>query len=116
MSDIPPPLRPPRVLLGEYWSVYRLAALAPAGALIPLEADFDEDPRMPFNRSALQPGIEVIVIHGDPRLGSPEAPAPELSQYGVRLRLLKNQPWASAGITLSPYQAVAQGKLMDRSF
>src|SRR5262249_45600647 len=103
-----------RVLLGEHWSVYRLAALPPPGALTPLEADFDEDPRMPFTRSALQPGVEVVVIHGDPRLGSPDAPSPQLAQYGLRLRLIEARAWTSAGFTLSRYQVAAPGELTGR--
>jgi hypothetical protein len=93
-----------RVLLGDYWSVYAMAALAPAGALIPLEPEDEEDPRMPFNQSALRPGSEVLVVYREPRPGPAENPVEELAQYGTRLHLVDRQPWIAAGRSVWTYQ------------
>jgi hypothetical protein len=99
-----------RVLLGHYSEVYRLAALAPAGTLIPLELDFEEDPRTPFNQSALRRGAEVILTHGDPRIDSSGSPLMELVQHKMRLRLVEAHAWTSAGLTLSRYETLGPGK------
>ncbi len=96
-----------RVLLGDYWSVYALAALAPVGALIPLEPDAEEDPRMPFNQSALRPGSEVLVVYQEPAPGSAENPGEELAQYGTRLHLVDRRPWIAAGRSVWTYQIAA---------
>ncbi len=93
-----------RVLLGDYWSIYVLAALAPPRALIPLEPDAEEDPRMPFNQSALRPGSEVLVVYQEPRPGSAENPGEELAQYGMRLHLVDRRPWIAAGRSVWTYQ------------
>ena len=93
-----------RVLLGDYWSIYALAALAPPRALIPLEPDAEEDPRTPFNQSALRPGSEVLIVYKEPRPGSAENPGEELAQYGMRLHLVDRRPWVAAGRSVWTYQ------------
>jgi hypothetical protein len=92
-----------RVLLGAYWDVYPLAALA-QGTVIPLEPDFELAPRTPFNKSALHDGTEVIVIHGNAKLGKPEAPPPTVEQFGARLELVQSRSWTGAGLVLSRYK------------
>jgi hypothetical protein len=100
-----------RLLLGDYWSVYALAALAPAGALIPLEPDAEEDPRTPFNEPilrALPPGADVLVVSRQPLPGSAQNPGEELTQYGVRLNLVDQRHHTAAERVVWTYRIAAR--------
>ena len=79
----------PSVLLGEYWSLYPLAALSPPDALIPVSPDDEAGPRTPFNVPFLTQAKEVRVLHGGSRfLDSAGRPIQRLSQYGVSLEFV----------------------------
>ena len=74
----------PSVLLGEYWSLYPLAALSAPDALIPVSPEDEGGPRTPFNVPFLTQAKEVRVLHGGSRfLDSAGRPIQRLSQYGV---------------------------------
>jgi len=79
----------PSVLLGEYWSLYPLAALSPPDALIPVSPEDEAGPRTPFNVPFLTQANEVRVLHGGSRfLDSAGRPIQRLSQYGVSLEFV----------------------------
>jgi len=93
------------VLLGEYWSVYQLAALSSPDALIPVTPEDEKGPRTPFNVPFLIQAREVRVLHkGGHFLDFDGRPLQRFSQYGVLLEWLGPAVPQSSNALVSVYR------------
>jgi len=88
-------------ILGGYWATYNVAALAPAGALLPVGMDRDLASRTPFYVDQLREGRTVILDHSEGSFLTPEGvPAPKASQYGRPLVLIRPRAFANGQYSL----------------
>ena len=83
------------ILLGDYWSVYVLAALAPNNYLTPVPFDGQQN-RMPWTRDMLRTTGEVLLQFTGSLLETATLPPERLSQYGVHFRLVEPR-WYDSG-------------------
>ncbi len=97
-------------LLDGYWGSYVLAALAPPRALVPIVTEGEQN-RTPFDLPALRSARTVVVGSGG-KLAAILKPRPPtwLWQYGVVLRLVEPELYASGPDTFALYRnATADG-------
>ncbi|MBI3182362.1 MAG: hypothetical protein HYZ28_09485 [Myxococcales bacterium] len=95
----------PRIVLGDYWSIYVLAAQASPGTLLPLSAEVERDTRTPFHRHAIPQAREVLVSHGQTQfLSTDGAPVQQFEQYGRRFHLEMARAWQVEEVTVSVYR------------
>ncbi|HEV8429104.1 MAG TPA: hypothetical protein VGQ41_14480 [Pyrinomonadaceae bacterium] len=93
---------PNKILLGDYWGTYVLAALQPVDPLTPIPLD-EQQNRMPWTRDMVRQADQVIVEYRRSRLAEAGQPPLRLSSYGTSLRLVEPRWLESAGFAFALY-------------